>query len=79
MECCRDNWWYWNAGLHTSPFKPADAELVILSDAIDLETATFPVKTFPRLISLTITNTISMLFLILHSMASGTEKDVGLF
>jgi hypothetical protein len=53
----------------------ADAELVILTDAIDLETVTFPVNAFPSLINLTITSTISMLFLILRSTQSGTLKN----
>ena len=54
----------------------ADAELVILTDAIDLETVTFPFKAFSSLINLTITSTISMLFLILRSMASGRLKNI---
>ena len=57
----------------------ADAELVILTDAIDLETVTFPTNAFPSLVNLTITSTISMLFLILRSMASGTLKNVWVF
>ena len=51
-----------------------DAELVILTDAIDLETVTFPVNAFPSLINLTITSTISMVFLILRSTQSGSLK-----
>lgn len=56
----------------------ADAELVILTDAIDLETVAFPTKAFPSLVNLTITSTISMLFLILRSMAPApcTLKNV---
>ena len=53
-----------------------DVELVILMDAIDLETVTFPVNAFPSLTNLTITSTISMLFLILHSTQSGTLRDI---
>jgi len=57
----------------------ATAKLVILTDAIDLETVTFPVKAFPNLVNLTITSTMSMLFLILRSIASGTLKNVQIY